>query len=38
MSPYTVEDTREGLHSKLRQVHGETEGDARWLTWKQKTR
>ena len=38
MSPFTADDTREGLHSKLRQVHGDTEGAAENLTWSQKTR
>ena len=38
MSPFTADDTREGLQSKLRQLHGETQGEAERLTWKQKTR
>ena len=38
MSPITADDKREGLQSKLRQLHGETQGKAERLTWKQKTR
>ena len=38
MSPFTADDTSEGLQSKLRQLHGETQGKAERLTWKQKTR
>ena len=38
MNPCTEDDTREGLHAKLRQVHGDVEGDASELTWKHKTR
>jgi hypothetical protein len=38
MSPFTADDKREGLQSKLRQLHGETQGEAERLTWKQKTR
>jgi hypothetical protein len=38
MSPFTADDTREGLHSKLRQLHGDTEGEAERLTWRQRIR
>ena len=38
MSPMADDDTREGLHSTLRQLHGDTEGEAARLTWKQNIR
>ena len=38
LSPFTAADTREGLHSKLRQLHGDTEGEAERLTWRQRIR
>ena len=37
-SPFTPDDTKKGLQSKLKQLHGDTEGAAENLTWKQRTR